>query len=444
MEDCSTLEWASSSSGPLVQPSEPESWEASGATLEPAKSEASLHGERGKAEPFHFGVTPKNGLQEPQALATICEGADPESPRPSGAHAPTRSTQGPSCLPDRSVSRSSTCSSLAGSSQESDEVFSDAEKSPSERKRVLRKTKSWKTFFTMVHWSLRRRSSWVQLAGHEGNFKPSERGQILKKFSAVEDACLAQLMSDVLHPFVPTYHGVVVVAGERYIQMDDLLSGLDMPSIMDCKMGTRTYLEEEFGKAQQRSTARQDLYQKMVKVDPFAPTAQEHSLGAVTKPRYMQWREDISSSASLGFRIEGITIEGGAIQRDFKQTRTKEEIVEIFLMFTKSRLDVLSTYLSRLESMRTALEESTFFKTHEVIGSSLLFLHDRKGHASIWMIDFGKTLPTPGGLHLHHDTAWSHGNHEDGYLLGLRHLTHTLQASLRKAEEGRESEVAHS
>ncbi|XP_060108641.1 inositol-trisphosphate 3-kinase B-like [Heteronotia binoei] len=344
----------------------------------------------------------------------------------------------PSLPPDRSVSSTSTCSSLAGSSQESDEVFSDLEEKSPSKKRVLRKTKSWKTFFTMVHWSLRRRSSWVQLAGHEGNFKASEKGQILKKFSPVENACLVELMDDVLHPFVPTYHGVVETNGERYIQMDDLLCGLDMPSIMDCKMGTRTYLEEEVNKAGQSPVARRDLYQKMVKVDPLAPTAQEHGQAAVTKPRYMQWRESISSSASLGFRIEGVTIEGGAVQRDFKQTRTKEQIVETFLTFTRNHLDVLGTYLARLESLRQALKESTFFKTHEVIGSSLLFLHDRKGQASVWMIDFGKTRPTPENIHLSHNVAWTQGNHEDGYLLGLQHLIDTMQGALGKAREHQE------
>lgn len=41
---------------------------------------------------------------------------------------------------DRSISASSTCSSLAGSSQESDEVFSDLEeKSSPSKKKVLRK-----------------------------------------------------------------------------------------------------------------------------------------------------------------------------------------------------------------------------------------------------------------------------------------------------------------
>nr|XP_008123644.1 PREDICTED: inositol-trisphosphate 3-kinase B [Anolis carolinensis] len=382
--------------------------------------------------PRDAGYSPGNGLQAPQASAKIGEDADPDPPHRT---APARSGQADPCPPDRSVSGSSTCSSLAGSSQESDEVFSDTEKNPAEKRRLLRKTKSWKTFFTMVHWSVRRRSSWVQLAGHEGNFKPSERGQILKKFSPVEDACLAELMTDVLHPFVPAYHGVVEVAGERYIQMDDLLSGLDMPSIMDCKMGTRTYLEEELCKGQQRP--RRDLYQKMVKVDPLAPSPEERSQGAVTKPRYMQWREGISSSATLGFRIEGITIEGGAVQRDFKQTRTEDEIMEVFLTFTKRRLDVLSIYLSRLEDMRKALEESVFFKTHEVIGSSLLFVHDRKGPRQRLDDRFREDAARRRrGAPPRHDVVWTHGSHEDGYLIGLRNLTGTVRGAREKAADG--------
>lgn len=70
----------------------------------------------------------------------------------------------------------------------------------------------------------------------------------------------------------------------------------------------RTYLEEELTKARKKPSLRKDMYQKMVEVEPLAPTPEEQEQQAVTKPRYMQWRETISSTATLGFRIEGIKV----------------------------------------------------------------------------------------------------------------------------------------
>lgn len=65
-------------------------------------------------------------------------------------------------------------------------------------------------------------------------------------------------MDDVLKPFVPEYKGMVTSDdGEcSYIQLQDLLSDFVSPCVMDCKIGVRTYLEEELAKAKEKPKLR--------------------------------------------------------------------------------------------------------------------------------------------------------------------------------------------
>ena len=71
----------------------------------------------------------------------------------------------------------------------------------------------------------------------------------------------------------------------EFIQLQDCLSSFNLPSIMDCKIGVRTYLEEELAKAKEKPKLRKDMYEKMMAVDPSAPTEEEHKLKGITKPR---------------------------------------------------------------------------------------------------------------------------------------------------------------
>ncbi|EDV23724.1 uncharacterized protein TRIADDRAFT_27232 [Trichoplax adhaerens] len=279
----------------------------------------------------------------------------------------------------------------------------------------------------MIHWSpfvqaFKRKYPWVQLAGHQGNFKAGEAGTILKKYAPKEKEALSLLMRDILRPYVPEFQKEVIRNDERFIQMQDLLGDFDTPSVMDLKMGVRTYLEEELQKARTKPKLRRDMYQKMIEVDPNEPTPEESKLKAITKPRYMQWRENASSTASLGFRIEGIKIGEGAPDKDFKTTRYKPEVAVTFDKFVNNNKIVVGKYIRRLKAIRATLEMSPFFKCHELIGSSLLFVHDKNDNASVWMIDFGKTTRLSDGKYLDHRIPWIEGNQEDGYLWGLDNL----------------------
>ncbi|XP_020036990.2 inositol-trisphosphate 3-kinase C [Castor canadensis] len=292
--------------------------------------------------------------------------------------------------------------------------------------------KSWKKLKTVLKYSpfvvsFRKHYPWVQLSGHAGNFEAGEDGRILKRFCQCEQRSLEELMGDPLRPFVPAYYGMVQRDGQAFNQMEDLLADFEGPSIMDCKMGSRTYLEEELVKARERPRPRKDMYEKMVAVDPGAPTPEEHAQGAVTKPRYMQWRETMSSTSTLGFRIEGIKKADGTCNTNFKKTQALEQVTKVLEDFVDRDHRILRKYVARLEELREALESSPFFKTHEVVGSSLLFVHDHTGLAKVWMIDFGKTVALPDHQMLSHRLPWTEGNREDGYLWGLDNLIQLLQ-----------------
>lgn len=278
------------------------------------------------------------------------------------------------------------------------------------------------------------RASFFQLAGHQDCFRLGTRpNTILKLATGHEDQCLRELMSDKLAPFVPQVVGTVLIDGQRYLEMQDLLANFHNPAVMDVKMGSRTYREEELSSALREAKLRHDMFVKMVEVDESEPTAEERLAKAITKPRYMIWRETVSSTASLGFRIEGMRLSDGSVDKDFKTIKEEEQIAKAIMRYAGSQRIRLK-YLKRLYDLKKALMQSRFFATHEVIGSSLLFVHSEHD-ASIWLIDFAKTNPLPEGTKINHQSKWELGNHEDGYLVGIDNLTRIFERVISRTNQ---------
>lgn len=272
-----------------------------------------------------------------------------------------------------------------------------------------------------------RQNAWFQLSGHPDCFAPAGPGTIWKKRSGgsenAEREVYEQLAADpCLQGVVPRFFREVEYKGEKFIELQDLLHGFNDPHVIDIKMGTRTFLESEV----QKTCARHDLYLKMVQVDPEAPSEEEHEQQAVTKLRYMQFREEQSSTCSQGFRIEAMKFRGSPPVKDLKKVKSRQEVLDTMALFLNGREDVRQRLLKRLSEIRSKFEQSQYFQKHEVVGSSVFMIYDDT-KVGAWIIDFAKTLPVPEGSTVNHRQPWVQGNHEEGFLFGLDSLISVME-----------------
>ena len=104
----------------------------------------------------------------------------------------------------------------------------------------------------------------------------------------------------------------------------------------------------------------------MVAVDPNAPSAEEHASQTVTKLRYMQFREQQSSTCSLGFRVEAMKLRGSPPVTNLKKVKSRKEVLVTLSLFLAGREDARKRFLVRLNEIRSKLEESAYFQRHEV------------------------------------------------------------------------------
>ncbi|XP_021351808.1 inositol-trisphosphate 3-kinase homolog isoform X2 [Mizuhopecten yessoensis] len=271
-----------------------------------------------------------------------------------------------------------------------------------------------------------RKNAWIQLAGHPGSFAPAGPNTIWKRRITkdnTETKAYESLMEDTARDIVPIYYREVEYNSEFFIEMEDLLQHFTNPNIMDIKIGKRTFLESEVKNPVQRK----DLYEKMVGLDPNAPTEIERENKAITKLRYMQFREQESSTAEFGFRIEALRLAGESPETNLKKVKTKQQNLRLLAKYLRNNEKALCGICEKLRSIRKKFERSSFLMSHEMIGSSLLVMYDDEGHTGVWMIDFSKAVAVEEGITLTHRKPWVLGNHEDGYLSGLDSLIKILE-----------------
>ncbi|XP_034951408.1 inositol-trisphosphate 3-kinase homolog [Chelonus insularis] len=272
-----------------------------------------------------------------------------------------------------------------------------------------------------------RLKSWFQLSGHPDGFAPAGPGTVWKRHTGgsenTERAVYETLSQDCLiRDFIPKYYREVEYKGDKFIELQDLLFGFNDPYVMDIKLGTRTFLESEVSK----TTARTDLYEKMIAIDPNAPTDWEHEHKAVTKLRYMQFREQQSSTCSHGFRIEAMKLAGQPPIKDLQKVKDHQEVTATMKCFFSKHKAKCEKLLEKLKELRSRIEMSHYFQTHEVIGSSIFMIYDNE-KVGVWLIDFAKMYKVPEGKRLTHRLPWKQGNHEEGLLFGLDNLISTIE-----------------
>lgn len=277
-------------------------------------------------------------------------------------------------------------------------------------------------------------SGWLQLSGHPRSIAPVANGIVRKRVSGPSDAevlAYRQLSADShASKVVPKFLGMHQVHGEHFIELQDLLNGFHDPNVMDIKIGTRTFSENEVS----NTTLREDLYKKMVAVDPNAPTTEEHQRKAITKLRYMLFRENMSSSQEKGFRVEALKMRGCSPVTDMKTVKSNHEIQTTVSHFVSGRKSIVKDMLKRLKQMRTLVEKSEFFQRHQVIGSSIFIVYDDH-KVGVWLIDFAKALPLPDGIKVDHRRRWTLGNCEEGLLFGFDELIRTLEEIYRSLQQ---------
>ena len=143
-------------------------------------------------------------------------------------------------------------------------------------------------------------------------------------------------------------------------------------------------------------------------------TDAERAEGTITKSRWMTLRDSISSTQSLGFRVDAVvtaTSHRTAFESELFMTKSEADVKSTLFSFLPSRDDCVGcapremarALCRRLAALDDALRASELFPMHEFIGSSLFFAADAHGQT----VRRRPSLPPPPPPHTPHPSSQS-------------------------------------
>lgn len=301
----------------------------------------------------------------------------------------------------------------------------------------------------------------VQAAGHQQSFRvdAEDKQFVMKPLDETEKTNYEEIWNNTsgepLQGYVAHFGGIMEVqvgctngaegssSTQKFMRLGNLLRDLEDVMIMDCKMGWRTFAEAEA----KSNKPRPDLFDRLKKLAPETLTEEEKQAGAITKYKWMTTNDGLKTTKQYAFRVDGITSREGvrATAEELSAIRTLDGVLPMLArvlprgkagdnLQRKKRIAVARSLLAQLELLLVGLESSPFFKSHEFVGASLLFIAHTYG-ATVHLIDLAKTDPVPEGITVDHRSPWKMGNHEDGFLYGLEALTDCWRRVLSELEK---------
>ena len=240
--------------------------------------------------------------------------------------------------------------------------------------------------------------------------------------------------------------------GIHSVRMQDLASNMTRPCAMRFVMGSRTVVADDVADTPQARTADPALYARALETDSDAAarfaTDEERAACSMTRGRYLAFLDQLSSTATLGFRIDSarsvVDDELADLPPPGEHTslatlRTEADVAAALVSFLQSDAALAKGVVSKLQAITAALERSSFFARHIFLRSALLLTYDdanRSGRLELKMINFAFCYELPDGVPPSHDTAesvegrllWDGTTHSDGYMLGVRALTSIMQS----------------